>query len=642
MKRIDLLIKKIKDYNPELDTAKLLRAYEFAEEKYKGLKRLSEESYLDHVLDVADKLADFKVDERTIIAGLLHDILDKAGADPKKVEEEFGEEILTLVQGFLKITELRNKSKEEQQAENIRKMILASIKDLRIIFIKLVNKYFNLKFLEYLKDESERKRIAKEALEIYAPLAYRLGMYSLKAEMEDLAFKHLMPEEYENIDEKIKEARKDREKEIQKIISMLKDEFKTKGLDFEITGRSKHYYSIYTKMHKKNLTFTGIFDFVALRIFTNTVKECYEVLGLLHEIWTPIPKEFDDYIANPKLNLYQSLHTAVIGPEGKPIEFQIRTKGMHEIAEGGVAAHWKYKGVEGDKTFDQKLNWLKQMIEFANENKSAKEFMDDFKSGLFEDEIFVFTPKGRVVQLPKGSTTVDFAYAVHTDIGSHAIGAKINGKFLPLKSELASGDVVEILTAKIHTPSREWLKFATTSKAKAKIRQAIEFLQKIPAKSFIKKNEEEQKELEESLIEAPGMPGMKIKLSKCCQPSPGCELEGYLLKKNQISVHLKGCKTTIKLKKFKAKKANVNWNVNVSGIINVHVLALDRAGLFADIFNTVKATGTTINSAKAKNAMNDLAKCTFSLDIRNLGHLEDLVKRIKKLKGIKRVYISLI
>ncbi|MBI2672938.1 bifunctional (p)ppGpp synthetase/guanosine-3',5'-bis(diphosphate) 3'-pyrophosphohydrolase, partial [Candidatus Woesearchaeota archaeon] len=461
------LINKIKEYNKKSGLEIIRKAYDFANEFHKNEKRASGEPFIQHPLNVAFILADLKMDDSTITAALLHDVVEDTAASLDVVKKEFGAEVASLVDGVTKLTSIKYNRKLDYNAESIRKMLMASTKDVRVIIIKLADKLHNMRTLKYLPEE-DQKRIAKDTLEIYAPLAYRLGIASTKRELEDLSFKYLEPEMYQKFKEKFGKKRSEREIELKKLKSTLEKELEKYGIKATIKGRPKHFYSIYKKMITKHRTFEEIYDLIGLRIITDTVKNCYEILGIIHSLWKPISGEFNDYIAMPKENMYQSLHTAVMALN-QPIEVQIRTEEMDRVAEEGIAAHWKYKGIYGDKDFDKKLSWLREMLEMHNSSKSTKEFMEFLKIDFFEDEIYVFSPKGDVIRLPKGSCPIDYAYAVHTDLGNKCNGAIINGRIVPLRYELKNGDIINILTLNISKPKRDWLKIVKTTKAKSKI-----------------------------------------------------------------------------------------------------------------------------------------------------------------------------
>jgi GTP pyrophosphokinase len=457
--------------NPRADLKLIEKAYHFAKEAHKDQLRLSGDPYFIHSLEVAKILAEMEMDYITVTAGLLHDVVEDTGVSLKEVEEEFSEEIAQLVDGVTKIGGLQFHSLEEKQAENFRKMIFSMVQDVRVIMIKFADRLHNMRTIEYMP-RVKQERIALETREIYAPLAHRLGIAKIKWELEDLAFKVLNPKEYEEISQKIREKREEREAYIRRMADPIKRELKKHNIHAEITGRPKHLYSIYRKMVTRNKPFEEIYDLFALRILVNRVDECYFALGVVHTLYTPIHERFKDYIATPKSNMYQSIHTTVIGPEGRMVEIQIRTYEMHKTAESGIAAHWKYKeGKSREDEFDKQLMFLRQVLDWQRDIGDPQEFMEDLKISLFQDEIFVFTPKGDLIKLPRGATPVDFAFAVHTDIGLHCIGAKVNGKIVPLNTELKSGDSVEIITSSKQAPNPDWIKFVKTSKARSKIKR---------------------------------------------------------------------------------------------------------------------------------------------------------------------------
>ena len=471
---IDKLIKAINKNCNNVDIEKVKKAYEFAEKAHENQMRASGEPYITHPIDVAVILAELGMDTDTIIAGLLHDVIEDTEYTYDQVKDLFGEEVTNLVDGVTKLGKIKYKTKEEQQADNVRKMLLAMAKDIRVIIIKLADRLHNLRTLKYMSKE-KRKIKAKETLEIYAPLAHRLGMSKIKWELEDISFRYLHEEEYYDLVAKIAEKRIEREEYIASIVEDLGNNLENAGIDADIDGRPKHFYSIYRKMVKKNKNIEQIFDLTAIRVLVNSVKDCYGVLGIVHTIYKPIPGRFKDYIAMPKPNMYQSLHTTVIGPQGKTFEIQIRTFEMHKTAEYGIAAHWKYKeGSEEKKemNFETKLAWLRDILEWQKETSDAEEFMEGFKIDLFSDEVFVFTPKGVVINLPSGSTPIDFAYRIHTDVGNRCVGAKVNGKIVPLDYNLRTGEIVEIITSKVaNGPKMDWLNIAKSNQAKSKIRQ---------------------------------------------------------------------------------------------------------------------------------------------------------------------------
>ena len=476
---LDDLFEKVALYNPDVDRELLERAFALAAEAHVGQQRRSGDEFIHHPLGVAKILAGLEADDPTLAAALVHDVVEDTQTPIEQVQAEFGEEIAALVEGVTKLTRIQFQSREQAQAENYRKMIVAMAQDPRVIVIKLADRLHNMRTIEYLGKQKQLQK-ARETLEVYAPLAHRLGIQTIKWELEDRAFQTLHPRKYAEIQAMVNERRADRERFVAEAGEVLANELEKVGIPARISGRAKHFYSIYEKMAKRGKEFNEIYDLTAMRVVVQREgregeRDCYGALGVIHSLWKPMPGRFKDYVAMAKFNLYRSLHTTVIGPEGKPLEIQVRTGEMHRTAEYGIAAHWLYKGARSKRQEAERLAWLKQLMDWQQEESDWREFMKTFRTDLFDDEVYVFTPKGEVKALPVGSTPIDFAYAVHTDVGHRTVGAKVNGRIVPLHYKLQSGDIVEILTSKQagRGPSRDWLTLVASSRARNKIRQWV-------------------------------------------------------------------------------------------------------------------------------------------------------------------------
>jgi GTP pyrophosphokinase len=470
---IDLLIKKVLSYNPDADIELLKRAHLFSNEAHGSQRRIEGSPFIEHPLAVASILADMKMDVTTIVAGLLHDTIEDTETTIKDIKDMFGEEIAFLVESLTKLSKMEFMTKEEAQAENFRKMLLAMSEDVRVILIKFADRLHNIRTLQHLR-ENKQQRIASETLEIYAPIANRLGIGWLKTELEDLSFKIIMPDLYDELVRKVAKRKEEQEAYLKEVTGIVNSKLKEEGIAGDISWRIKHYYGIYQKMQKQEITFEQVHDVLGLRIITDTKANCYAILGLIHSLWSPVPGRFKDYIGVPKSNMYQSLQTTVIGPKGERVEFQIRTTEMDMLAEHGVASHWRYKEKgEVDEKSNRYISWLRDLIKAQRELSDAKDFLEAVKGEVVPEVIYIFTPKGEIKEMPLGSTPVDFAYSVHTQVGHRCIGAKVNDRIVPLKYTLKNGDTVEIITSQTHGPSRDWLKFVVTQRAKSRIKQWI-------------------------------------------------------------------------------------------------------------------------------------------------------------------------
>ncbi|XDD45401.1 bifunctional (p)ppGpp synthetase/guanosine-3',5'-bis(diphosphate) 3'-pyrophosphohydrolase [Leptospira sp. WS39.C2] len=646
------------------------KAYSIADKMHEGQKRLSGEPYIIHPMNVASVLDELGLDERAIAAGLLHDVVEDTSYSKEDMAREFGEDIAALVEGVTKISEIKSQSKETEAAENIRKMLLATIKDVRVMLIKLADKTHNVRTLKF-QPEEKQKRIAKEVLSLYAPIAGRLGVYKVKFELEDLAFQSLHPEEYQEIKKRVSAKKSERDEYIEKIKIILKQRLAEISIDARIDGRAKHFYSIYRKMVTKEKSFSEIFDLRAVRIIANEIKDCYGVLGIVHTLWTPIPGRFKDYIATPKTNLYQSLHTTVFGPDGRPMEVQIRTKEMNAIAENGVAAHWAYKestnlsrssvilqnGVEN--AF--RMKWLEILKSWQDPSLDSKEFMEELQYDLHEDEVFVFTPKGEIIEMPKGATVLDYAFRIHTDVGLHARGGKVNGRMVTLRTELKSGDQVEIITEKNSKPSPIWLRIVKTSGARQKLRayfrklqedsqketigsvleasnpifdeNTIKEIKKVKIKKQVKPNHN-QEETKEFGISVAGWNDVPVRVASCCTPIPGDEIIGFITRGRGVSVHKKDCTTATKQLEW-MKTIPVRWEGPGEPIpIQIEVRAKDVQGIYLSMVESISSTETNILEAGASSHPNGTLTAKFMLEVDHLDQLKEILENLRMIQGV--------
>ncbi|MBI1941782.1 MAG: bifunctional (p)ppGpp synthetase/guanosine-3',5'-bis(diphosphate) 3'-pyrophosphohydrolase [Acidobacteria bacterium] len=487
MVRFEELAQKVQQYRPSDDLDLLRRAYEFSASEHRAQKRISGEPFVSHPLEVANVLADMKLDVVCLAGGMLHDVVEDTPTTIDRVREEFGPEVARIVEGVTKISRIQLLSPEERQAESLRKMVLAMVDDIRVVLVKLADRLHNMRTLEHLPPE-KRERIARETLEIYAPIAHRLGMGKIRGELEDLAFRFLEPEAFEEIKKAVESRRKVNEEFLAEVRALVEAKMKEQGIPAHVEGRIKRLYSIWAKLKRQHITIEQVYDLLALRIVTDTVRNCYGALGAIHNTWRPVPGRIKDFIAIPRPNLYQSLHTSVIGPHGQPFEVQIRTEDMHRVAEEGIASHWKYKdGRPLAQQDEERFAWLRHLVEWQQEMRDPSEFLSTLKIDLYPEEVYTFTPKGKVIVLPREATPIDFAYAIHTEVGHRCVGAKVNGRIVPLKSKLRNGDIVEITTQAHHTPSRDWLALVKTSRARNKIKHWINVTQRREAVEIGKK-----------------------------------------------------------------------------------------------------------------------------------------------------------
>ncbi len=670
-------IDSLLEYNSSYDRDLLERAYKTAEMCHEGQKRKSGEPYIIHPMAVAKILAELGMDDETIAAGLLHDVVEDTAYSMQQMERDFGPDVAEMVDGVTKLTNLDFSNKETEQAENIRKMFLAMSKDIRVLIIKLSDRLHNMRTIEFQTPEKIKIK-CRETLDIYAPLAARLGMFQFKFEMEDISFKNLMPEEYAKLDKEMSERRKNSEGVIQAIIDQIHSLTDELGIKAEIYGRNKHYYSIYKKMKYQQRDLDEIFDLTAVRVIVDSVKDCYAVLGAVHTKWKPIPGRFKDYIAMPKPNKYQSLHTTVIGDNGNPFEIQIRTWEMHRVAEYGVAAHWKYK--EGVQTADEEVRiaWLRQALEWQQESSDSTEFVETLKMELFSNQVFVFTPKGDVKELPAGSTPLDFAFKVHTNVGLRCVGAKVNGRIVTLDHVLKNGDIVEILTNKSSKgPSSDWLKIARTNSARTKIRQ---FLNKQERDQISEREKEkaqkekekahelelqrqqvaiERKEAEEILqgdkkgprhstgtkgVSVKGVDNLYVRFARCCNPVPGDAIIGYTTKGRGVSIHRKDCVNMLNLPQNEIPRLiEVSWAETDQPMYfdaAIQIIADDRKGLVADISKICEDMDVNINGLNIKSKSDGILYMEIILAITSTSDILKLESRFRQVRNVSNVFRS--
>ena len=650
-------------YQPE-DIAELEQAFEFAKKLHDGQFRISEEPYIIHPMEVVKILIGLRADKHTLMAGFLHDILEDTDTKPEEIKERFGEDVLNLVQGVTKLGKLQFKSKEERQAENFRRMFIAMANDVRIIFLKLADRLHNMRTLNFMSAQKQQK-IAQETLDIFAPLANRLGVGKIKAELEDLSLKYLHPDKYYEIAQLVSQKKVEREQAVNMLIDKISKDVKASGINAKITGRAKHYYSIYKKMTRLNVAFHDLYDITAVRVIVDTEKECYEVLGLIHSQFKPIPGRFKDYIAMPKGNMYQSLHTSVIGPRQKPLEVQIRTWEMHEIAEYGIAAHWRYKekgSKKADSANDIKFSWMRKLVEYNKDTQNAEDYVNSVKLDIFSDQVFAFTPGGDVLDLPLNATPVDFAYRIHSDVGNKTVGALINGRIAQLDTKLKNGDIVEIMTSKVSAPRLDWLNFVVTKQASSKIKQwykknkredhieigranleheltksvfddyvkSGEFNKVAKQMNYVscddlfaalgygettvtkiinrlKKPAKQETQIQHRPKKASekdivGLEGLLYSFARCCSPIPGEPIVGVVTRSKGVSVHRLDCKTLDDVPP--ERLIDIHWsgnNTNKTYNTTIRIETAEKLGLLKDVIGVVADNDTNIISANVKS-----------------------------------------
>ncbi|EIE00616.1 RelA/SpoT family protein [Leptospira licerasiae] len=640
------------------------KAYKVSEDSHQGQFRLSGEPYIVHPLQVGFILYELGLDEKVISAGILHDVIEDTKYTKEDMVRDFGTEITQLVEGVTKISQIKSQSKETEAAENIRKIIIATIQDIRVILIKLADKTHNMRTLSFQPPEKQR-RIANETLSLYAPIAGRLGIYSVKSELEDLAFQVIFPEEYQDIKKRISAKKSEREDYIEKLQLILKQRLAEIQINANVEGRAKHFFSIYRKMKTKEKTFDEIFDLRAIRIVTDEIKDCYGVLGIVHTLWSPVPGRFKDYIATPKTNMYQSLHTTVIGPDGKPLEVQIRTAEMNAIAEFGIAAHWVYK--EGKTHANERhltVKWLEVLQTWQDSSLDPKEFLEELKYDLHEDEVFVFTPKGEIIQLPKGATVLDFAFRIHTDVGLHCKGAKINGRMIPLRTELRSGDQVEVVVDKRSKPSPIWLRIVKTPSARQKLRayfrklreetskdleqgaesaaeltlnaEVLEELKRKPNEK-VSKQATHQGQVAGGKILVAGLRDIPVRLSGCCSPLPGDQIIGFVTRGRGVSVHKKNCSVALKQREEEQlRQITVDWDYGQTEPVpvRVEVKAKDRQGIYLEMVKSISGTQTNILEAGASTVQKDTLMARFMIEVEHLDQLKEILGNLKRIPDV--------
>jgi RelA/SpoT family (p)ppGpp synthetase len=692
------LKQSVAGYLKPADLSRLEEAYHFSDAAHQGQYRKSGEPYISHPLAVAEILSHWQLDAQTLVAALLHDVLEDTSVSKDDISERFGKPVSELVDGVSKLDRIEFQSAQDAQAENFRKMLLAMARDVRVMLIKLADRLHNMRTLDAV-NVHKRKRVAKETLEIYAPIANRLGLDGLYRELQELAFKHLHPMRHRILAKAVKAARGNRREVVNKILEALKHRLAEAGIDAMVSGREKHIFSIYKKMVEKHLSFSEVLDIYGFRVVVDTVPACYLALGVLHGLYKPVPGKFKDYIAIAKVNGYQSLHTALIGPHGIPVEVQIRTRDMNRVAETGVASHWLYKDDVGtlSEVQNRTHKWLQSLIEIQNASGDSAEFLEHVKVDLFPDEVYVFTPKGKIMALPRGATPVDFAYAVHTDIGNRCVAAKVNYELVPLRTELKNGDRVEVITAAHAHPNPAWLSYVRTGKARSQIRHFLKTMQfeestalgerllgqalraldsdvlaiaperwdKLVRDSSAKSREEILADIglgkrlaaivarhllaladhppaegkAQGSIVIRGSEGMAVQFAKCCRPIPGDPIIGFIKKGQGLVVHTHDCPTALKARSDPEKWIEVDWasDTDRTFAVGIRVIAANQRGVLAKVAAAIAETGSNIDNVSMDEERGVYTALNFTIEVQNRLHLARLMKTLRRIPEVVRI-----
>jgi guanosine-3',5'-bis(diphosphate) 3'-pyrophosphohydrolase len=695
---LDGLKQTVAAYLKPADLSRLEEAYHFSDAAHQGQYRKSGEPYISHPVAVAEILSHWQLDTQTLVAALLHDVLEDTSVSKDDISERFGKPVSELVDGVSKLDRIEFQSAQDAQAENFRKMLLAMARDVRVMLIKLADRLHNMRTLDAVGVQ-KRKRVARETLEIYAPIANRLGLDGLYRELQELSFRHLHPMRFRILAKAVKAARGNRREVVNKILEALKGRLADAGLEAQVSGREKHIFSIYKKMVEKHLSFSEVLDIYGFRVVVDNVPSCYLALGVLHGLFKPVPGKFKDYIAIPKVNGYQSLHTALIGPHGIPVEIQIRTREMNRVAETGVASHWLYKDDPGtlSEVQNRTHKWLQSLIEIQNASGDSAEFLEHVKVDLFPDEVYVFTPKGKIMALPRGATPVDFAYAVHTDIGNRCVAAKVNYELVPLRTELKNGDRVEVITAAHAHPNPAWLSYVRTGKARSQIRHFLKTMQfeestalgerllnqamralesdalsitperwdRLVRDSSAKSREEiladiglgkrlaaiVARQLLAVADQTPadarppgsivirGSEGMAVQFAKCCRPIPGDPIIGFIKKGQGLVVHTHDCPTALKSRSDPEKWIEVDWATDTDRTfaVGIRVIAANQRGVLAKVASAIAEAGSNIDNVSMDDDRGIYTALNFTIEVQNRLHLARLMKTLRRIPEVVRI-----